>query len=533
MNVDTDMLAVAVLIGGIILFTVANRKEVVQVEQNPYGQVPMETDELVATVDKEKVKRAQYPGGGDLPSRVQAIAKYIVTTSQFMLQLHKYFEDNFKLAGGRNVAWLRQAYPDEYDRLQQTMAYCEARDIEFRQLWHELSQNWLAANQNYLNIPRRVINDLKAYDRVDINDIQNYTQNQVNNALFQFKAMAIRAMAQQAQNFMEWQDMTQKQMDREQNNQAMDLMEDENGQWLMENPLDDGTIRFQQVRNLEWRDKDGVARARQVVDEIHLPQHMMQSNDNGQGWGGTGYDQQHPGKTYQDNNTQQYGQQPWASTNPNGRREITPDQARDMLAIEKGNLLRLDQNNHYNNPNYGPDDVNLKHDHSEDDDPRNSTSTYNTTNASSIRPQDTMPLSPYQNEFLKQQISQQKSLDHLTDELAGLKETVKASVERATDFAEASPPQRVAEATVNLLNEPQQSYIALEQVSPNQGVIDEMSRFVTSPRGKRMRSDSMAREAKSAELGVGTISDKSSAKKPMITAPPDDQQQVEWASVEP
>ena len=103
----------------------------------------------------------------------------------------------------------------------------------------------------------------------------------------------------------------------------------------------------------------------------------------------------------------------------------------------------------------------------------------------------------------------------------------------ATDFAEASPPQRVAEATVNLLNEPQQSYIALEQVSPNQGVIEEMSRFVTSPRGKRMRSDSMAREAKSAELGVGTISDKSSAKKPMITAPPDDQQQVEWASVEP
>ena len=123
----------------------------------------------------------------------------------------------------------------------------------------------VGANQNYLNIPRRIVDDLKAYDRVDINDIQNYTQNQVNNALFQFKAMAIRAMAQQAQNFMEWQDMTQKQMDREQNNQAMDLMEDENGQWLMENPLDDGTIRFQQVRNLEWRDKDGVARARQVV----------------------------------------------------------------------------------------------------------------------------------------------------------------------------------------------------------------------------------------------------------------------------
>ena len=40
MNVDTDMLAVAVLIGGIILFAVSNQKVVVQGEQNPYGAIP-------------------------------------------------------------------------------------------------------------------------------------------------------------------------------------------------------------------------------------------------------------------------------------------------------------------------------------------------------------------------------------------------------------------------------------------------------------------------------------------------------------
>ena len=197
-----------------------------------------------------------------------------------------------------------------------TLAYCEERDTEFRQLWHELSESgewgWLSANQNYVEIPRQVINRLNVYDRVDIDDIQNYTQTQVNNALFQFKTMALRAIDQQAKNFQEWQKMTQEQMDREQNRQSMDLMEAENGQWLMENPLDDGTIRFQQVRNLEWRDMNGVARARQVVDEIHLPQHKLQSYDHGNGWIDTGYEQQNPGKSYQDNNTQQYGQQPWA-----------------------------------------------------------------------------------------------------------------------------------------------------------------------------------------------------------------------------
>ena len=158
MNVDTDMLAVAVLIGGIILFAVSNQKVVVQGEQNPYGEVPMETDELAVNVDFEKVKKAQFPDSGDLPGRVQAIAKYIVTTSQFILQLCKYFDDNFRLAGNKSVAWLRKAYPDEFDRLQMTLAYCEERDTEFRQLWHELSESgewgWLSANQNYVEIPR-------------------------------------------------------------------------------------------------------------------------------------------------------------------------------------------------------------------------------------------------------------------------------------------------------------------------------------------------------------------------------------------
>ena len=125
---------------------------------------------------------------------------------------------------------------------------------------------------------------------------------------------------------------------------------------------------------------------------------------------------------------------------------------------------------------------------------------------------------------MQKQIKDTKRVDDLEDQVNKLTGALAATISPQTDAApvneysavevvEKEPVSRVAEATVNLLDEPQASYVALEQISPNQGVIDEMSRFVQSPRGKRGRSDSMAREATSAELGMGTISDKSSAKK--------------------
>ena len=171
--------------------------------------------------------------------------------------------------------------------------------------------------------------------------------------------------------------------------------------------------------------------------------------------------------------------------------------------------------------------MNLKHDHSEDDDPRNSTSTYNTTNASSIRPQDTMPLSPYQNEIVMQQIRQGKTMDHLTDEIADLKETIKASVERqtddanpvretdATDFAEASPVPPVAYTTANLMEAPQNSYTAIQQ-SP-------MSPRPTK-RKQRSASFSLGQDV-AAEMGMSSMKPVEAKKQKKegqlaITAPP-------------
>ena len=151
--VDTDVLAAAVIIGGIILFSVANRKQVpIPIDPNRYGEVPMETDEWVQEeVDSDKVKKAVFQGGdGDLPGRVQAIVRYMLEEAGKMIQLQKYFDDNFRQAGNKNIAWLKEAYPKEYQNLLVTRAYCANREVEFKQLWFELNQNgehnWLAAN---------------------------------------------------------------------------------------------------------------------------------------------------------------------------------------------------------------------------------------------------------------------------------------------------------------------------------------------------------------------------------------------------
>ena len=144
----------------------------------------METDEWVQEeVDPDKVKKAVFQGGdGDLPGRVQAIVRYMLEEAGKMIQLQKYFDDNFRQAGNKNIAWLREAYPKEYQNLLVTRAYCANREVEFKQLWFELNQNgehnWLAANAWVERVPTDVINRLDSYYRIDPDDIQNYTMEQ-------------------------------------------------------------------------------------------------------------------------------------------------------------------------------------------------------------------------------------------------------------------------------------------------------------------------------------------------------------------
>ena len=278
------MLAAVVVIGGIILFSVANRKEV-PIPEPETTAVPMVTDEWTVEEYTGGKKKTSFDGGQGGATRVQAIVKYMLGEAGKMVQIRTYFDDAFRNAGNKNVHWLKQTIPDEYQNLLMARAFCVNRDIEFKVLWRELSESgehsWLGANAWVERIPGDVINRLDSYWRVDPNDIQQYTMAEINRALGDFKEVAIRTMQDQAKNFQEWQAQTMEKMDQQQNRQALDVMEDDDGHWLLENPLDDGTIKFQQVQHLQWRDLNGVARARQFIDEIHLPQHMMQAYDNG------------------------------------------------------------------------------------------------------------------------------------------------------------------------------------------------------------------------------------------------------------
>ena len=279
-------------------------------------------------------------------------------------------------------------------------------------------------------------------------------------------------------------------------------------------------MRYQQIRHLQWNDMNGVARARQVVDEIHLPQHMMQANDNGIGWdNGDDYYKKGPGMDDELDQTQYYDGRPWQATDPTGQRAVTQDEANELFRVHKQNHLRIGDGNRYSNVGYGADDeTGYRRQYEENDDPRNGNSVangYGTVNASSIRPQDSMPLDPYMNEVVQKQIKDTKRVDDLEDQVNKLTGALAATISPQTDNAapvneysanqvvEREPVARVAEATVNLLNEPQISYVALEQIGPNQGVVDALSMFVTSPREKRGRSNSMVQESMAPEVSQG------------------------------
>ena len=125
--VDTNMLAAVVIIGGIILFSVANRKEIlIQVPGDPDGVVPMVTDEWTVQEYEGKPKKATFDDGqlGGQAERVQAIVKYMLQEVQLMIQAQTYFDDNFRQAGNKNIAWLKESYPKAYQNLLVTRGYC-------------------------------------------------------------------------------------------------------------------------------------------------------------------------------------------------------------------------------------------------------------------------------------------------------------------------------------------------------------------------------------------------------------------------
>ena len=522
--VDTNMLAAVVIIGGIILFSVANRKDIlIQVPRDEDGVVPMVTDEWTVQEYEGKPKKATFDDGqlGGQAERVQAIVKYMLQEVQLMIQAQTYFDDNFRQAGNKNIAWLKESYPKAYQNLLVTRGYCVNRELEFKDLWHELSQRgehtWLAANSYIQRVPTDVISRLDSYYRVDQSDIEQFTMDQINHAVYDLESAALRALEGQAKNFQEWHEQSMQELERTQNNQGMDVMEDNDGHWLMQNPLEDGTIQYTQARNLVWRDLNGVQQSRTIYDQVNMPQHRMQANDNGRGWDNGDNYYQKGGGGYPDDdekdygNTQLYDGQPYITTNPNGQRQVPTQEGSDLFKVKKAGQLQLGENNSYNN-----------RDSDEKESPGLFVSSfgeaYGTVNASSVRPQDMIAPNPYSKEFVAKTKAPKGSsgADDINDIKHGVLRTIESQADNpnpvnefdAAQVTELEPTNRQASATVNINSQPQVAYVALEQPSGLDSV--------TSPRGKgkRGRSGSSAREPLAAELGFGTISSKAAPKKP-------------------
>ena len=106
MDVDTNMLAAAVLIGGIVLFSASNRKEVEDVDPDLVGgRNRMEVDEWVTEEYKGDPKKAELYKQGDVPVRAIEIAKYMLRSCTNMFQMQKWFDDNMR-AQNRNVLFV-------------------------------------------------------------------------------------------------------------------------------------------------------------------------------------------------------------------------------------------------------------------------------------------------------------------------------------------------------------------------------------------------------------------------------------------
>ena len=265
MSVDTDMLAIAVLVGGLLVFTAANRDPVEKIDVDPLGQVGMEVDELQPWDPDKQAKKADL---GDLNARGQAICAYLRDKTGFMLGIQNFFENGMQ---NRDAAWLHDNYPDHYALLQTSIEYCNARDTEFRELWLELTSMtggglaWMSSNQWIVEVPSNVSNRLRTFFNVSLDSIQRYhqqfvqqmgkQQNALNEALYQqlqqFRGEAFRVIQGQADFFKAFAESQAAQIDRLENQLGQVEMEvDEEGQWLIQNPLENGQIRYQVARNM-------------------------------------------------------------------------------------------------------------------------------------------------------------------------------------------------------------------------------------------------------------------------------------------
>ena len=283
MKVDTEYLALAVLIGGVLIMSMQDRKP--DTRPPPESQaVPMEDVEEIELrqtkyieldpVEQEKnIKKAFQDGR--VNARCQMIVKYIIDESRKMINLQNYFDNALNSPTGiADTEWMKANYPDEYLNWQAARVYCLNRANEFKNLWQELGTlgefQWMAANQFYVNVPIEVLNRLDSFNQGTTTYAMQMTMNQINQQLIQIYRKDNNIMEDPAPE--DFSKMTEKQKNRLRNQTVM--MEVDNnaneGAWLIPTSTDPSHVQFQRITQV-GRQVGGIQMVQRTIQEAQGP----------------------------------------------------------------------------------------------------------------------------------------------------------------------------------------------------------------------------------------------------------------------
>ena len=197
---DTDLMLLAVMVGGVLYMTTADRKVKTETVVIHGPEVPLvdpakETEMVVDEVEKSKMIKDKFLGG-DVPTRAQSIGKYMIDEATKMIAMKNYFDEaQARDPSVYSASWMRDQFPDEYKNWVLARTYCLNRSNEFKNLWLELGQlgaahEWMARNQWVVTTPDTVLAQLDAYNTGNsasqIAFIQNQTINQVRQDMVAF-----------------------------------------------------------------------------------------------------------------------------------------------------------------------------------------------------------------------------------------------------------------------------------------------------------------------------------------------------------
>ena len=197
MPVDTEVMVLALLVGGVLVMSMQNRQElpperrrrsdIIAAADPEEMDLTDPTEMRVVEVKKDKFAAWQRSQGWD--DDAEMMAKYMLNECTKMIRMQNYFDEALGrpgVVGLYSVSDMAKDLPEEYKNWVAARTYCLNRANEFKNLWVKLNETgetqWLAANTWLMQVPFQVISRLESYSTgvsesyVNLNLNQTMTQ---------------------------------------------------------------------------------------------------------------------------------------------------------------------------------------------------------------------------------------------------------------------------------------------------------------------------------------------------------------------